>query len=220
MKKILMLSVFAAMAFSACKKKEAPVSSLYTYSVPTITIEGAQYYSITVGGALPTVTATAYDSFYHEPYQVLLDQSKVDNTTPGLYAITATSRNKYGMQGIKSVYVAVTDIDDAVDITGWYVRLANPNRAAHVTKVARGMFMTDNVGGVDTSDASTGASVPAIFAITSPTTIDFGTQVTSDGATLSAEDGTIDMTTPATTFSYILHLDGFSATAVRTFVKQ
>lgn len=219
MKKLLILSVFAIAGFSACKKKETAVSSLYTYSTPTITVIGAQYYSIPVGGALPAINASAYDSFYHEAYPVLIDQSTLDNTTPGLYAVTATSRNKYGMQGTKSVYIAVTDVAESLDISGTYVRNAAPGRVAHVSKLATGLFMTDNVGGVDVTDPSTGASIAAVFAVTSPTEIDFGHQVASSGAALSATDATLDLTPPVT-FSYILKLDGFSATAVRTFVKQ
>ncbi len=222
MKKLLILSVLAVVAFAACKKKDAPVSSLYTYSTPTITVSGAQYYSIPVGGALPNITATAYDSFYHESYAVIVDQSKLDNTKPGLYAATASSRNKYGMQGTKSVFVAVTDVSDAIDISGTYIRNATPGRIAHVTKLATGMFMTDNVGGVDVTDPTTGASISAVFAVTSLTTIDFGSQVTSSGAVLTASDASVPTLNlaPPVTYSYSINLDGFSNSSVRTFVKQ
>lgn len=217
MKKIFLLAILAGVAFAGCKKKESTVSVVYTYSAPIITIAGAQYYSIPVGGALPTISATAYDTFYLESYPVILDQSKLDNLTPGLYTVLATAKNRYGMTGTKSVYVAVTGVSDTLDVSGWYIRNATPGRAAHITKLATGMFMTDNVGGVDTSDATTGAKISAVFVATSLTDIDFGSQVTTGGP-LTASSESLSLTPPVT-ISYAINLSGFG-TAVRTFIKQ
>jgi len=217
MRKLLILSVFAALSITACKKKDAPVSTLYTYSTPTIIISGDQYYSIPVGGALPTITASAYDSFYLESAPVIMDQSTLDNTTPGLYVVTATSRNKYGMQSTKSVYVAVTDIPATVDVSGTYNRTSN-GVEVHVTKLANGLYLTDNVGGVDPSVPENAQFIiPAYFVQTSATEIVLPAQPTSAG-TLSGTSAAIDMTTPVT-YQYAIENASFGK-AVRTFVKQ
>ena len=219
MRKLLILSVLAVIAFAACKKKETPVSTLYTYSPPVITIAGAQYYSIPVGGVLPNIAATAYDTFYHESYQVLLDQSTLDNTTPGLYVVTASARNKYGMLGTKSVYVAVTDIDPTIDLTGKYVRTSN-NDTVNVTKLATGLYRTDNVGGVDSvaNPNNAPAVLPAFFVQTSLADIILPVQPSAQG-TLQGSTGTINMAPPVT-FSYIIVSPStVFGQSLRTFVK-
>ncbi len=222
MRKILIISVLAVFAYAGCKKKENDVSTTVTASYPTITIVGSQYVSIPVGGAFTPPSATAYDSFYHETMVVLKDLGTLDNTVPGLYTVTYSAKNHYGFVGTKNVYVAVTNVSDTFDVSlsGWYLRLANPNRAAHITKVATGMFMTDNVGGVDTTDATTGPRVSAVFAVTSLTAFTFGTQLTSDGS-LSSNSESLSLAVGATptTLSYALVEASFGK-QVRTFVKQ
>jgi hypothetical protein len=220
MRKLLILSLFAAISFSACKKEKTSVSNLYTYSTPTIIVTGAQYYSIPVGGALPTIAATAYDSFYHEDCTVLLDQSTLDNTKAGLYVVNISARNKYGMQGTKSIYVAVTDIDAAVDISGQYKRTSN-SVLVNVTKLATGLYMTDNVGGVDSiaSPSSASAVLPAFFVQTSLTDLALPAQPTSQG-TLIGDNGTVNMAPPIT-YSYVItDPSTVFGQSTRTFVKQ
>jgi len=218
MKKIFLLAVVAGIAFAGCKKKMTNVSEAHHVSYPTILISSDLYYSIPVGGTLPTITATAYDSFYNEVDPVVIDQSTLDNSTPGMYAVTLSSKNKYGMTAYASVYVGVTDVSSALDLTGSYIRLANPGRVAHVSKLGTGLFLTDNVGGVDVTDPTTGAQISAVFVVTSDTTLDFGTQLTS-GGTLSASSQTLSLAPGDTTLNYALSLSGFG-TQVRSFVKQ
>ncbi len=216
MKRILILSVLLVVFAASCKKDQGDPSTPHTVSYPTITLTGAQYYSIAVNGALPTITATAYDTFYSEVCPVLLDLSTLDNTTPGLYAVTASSKNKYGMTSYKTVYVGVTSEPSTLDISGVYWRLATSTRVANISKVATGMFLTDNVGGVDIVSQA-GSVVSAVFVVTSDTTLDFGSQLTSAG-TLTASSETLSLPTP-TTLNYAINLSGFG-TSVRTFVKQ
>ena len=216
MKKIIIFSLLLLVAAASCKKNPGDPSNAYAVSYPTITLTGAQYYSIAVNGALPTITATAYDSIYHEVCTVLLDLSTLDNTTPGLYAVTASAKNKYGMVSNKTVYVGVTSEPSTLDISGTYLRLATATRVANITKVATGMFQTDNVGGVDIVTQA-GSVVSAVFVVTSDTTIDFGSQLTSAG-TLTASSETLSLATPVT-LNYAINLSGFG-TSVRTFVKQ
>ena len=219
MKKIIVLSLFASLFFAGCKKDPTVVSSTVEVSYPTISISGNPYYSIQVNGALPTIQASAYDSVLRTPCTVILDQSSLDNTTPGLYTVTASAKNKYGMTAYKTIFVGVTNVPATLDISGVYWRLASPNRVANVTKLATGMFMTDNVGGVDiTTQAS--SIFPAVFVVTSNTTLTFGSQQISAGTLTSASE-TLNLATPIT-FSYILTNPSttFSNTAVRTFVHQ
>ena len=221
MKKIIILSLLLAVGFTSCKKNYGDPSVTVTVSYPTITMTGAQYYSIAVNGPLPSIAATAYDSFYNENCAVILDLSTLDNTTPGLYAVTASAANKYGFVGYKTVYVGVTNEPASLDISGVYIRNATPGRVANVTKLATGMFMTDNVGGVDITVPSTGASVPAVFVVTSDSTIDFGSQLTNAG-TLTASSESLLLVAgggTGTTLAYALSLSGFG-TQVRTFIKQ
>ncbi len=216
MKRILILSVLLVVFAASCKKDQGDPSTPRTVSYPTITLTGAQYYSIAVNGALPSIAATAYDSFYNEVCPVLLDLSTLDNTTAGLYAVTASAKNKYGMTSYQTVYVGVTNEPSTLDISGVYWRLATSTRVSNISKVATGMFLTDNVGGVDIVSQA-GSVVSAVFVVTSDTTLDFGSQLTSAG-TLTASSETLSLATPVT-INYALNLSGFG-TSVRTFVKQ
>jgi hypothetical protein len=220
MKKVIILSLLLAVGFNSCKKDYGDPSMTVTVAYPTITLTGAQYYSITVNGALPTIAATAYDSFYNENCAVILDLSTLDATTPGLYAVTASAANKYGFVSHKTVYVGVTNEPASFDISGTYVRGGVPTKVAFVSKVATGMFLTSNVGGDDTVTQAT-SIVPAVFVVTSDTTLDFGTQLTNAG-TLTASSESLMLVgggAAGTTLNYAISLTGFG-TSVRTFVKQ
>ena len=215
MKKLIVLSIFAGLAIAGCKKNDAvPTTGVFTVSYPTITVVGNPYYSIKVNDPLPTITATAYDSFYQVSTPVILNTSSLDNTKPGLYTVDMTSKNKYGMTSYASVFVAVTNVSDSLDISGSYLRGTNP---ATVTKLARGMFLTSNVGG-DNLVTQASSVIPAVFAVTSDSTLDFGTQLTSAG-TLTVNSATLSLIPADTTMSYSVILTGFG-TQIRTFVKQ
>lgn len=211
MKKILISILIPAVAFTACKKKENQISQVVTPSIPTVTLTGASIYDIPVGGTLPTISATAYDSFYKVSLPVTIDNSTLDNTTPGLYVVQVTAKNKYGYIGSSPVLIAVTN-PNTVDISGTYQRTTG--FVSHVSKVDNGLFLIDNVGG------TSALPVAAYFVVTSDTTLDFSTgQPTSDGP-LSATNEMLSMSPGDTTISWQLNASGFSATAVRTFVKQ
>jgi len=218
MKKILILSVLTALVYTGCKKPENLVSVIHTYSTPIISVSGSDYYSMMVGGVIPTITATSFDTFYQASYQVVVDNSSINVNVPGLYTVVLSAKNLYGMEGTKDVYVAVTNISDSLDLSGWYQYLSIANRSAYVTKLARGIFMTSNVGGADTTDITTGPVVSALFAVTGNASLDLGTQSTTDG-TLTASSEALNMVPADTTLNYALNLKGFS-TAVRSFKKQ
>jgi len=220
MRKIIILSLVAAFAVAGCRKKIETVSTLVTVSYPIITISGSPYVSIPVGGAFTPPSATAFDTFYKERPTVVTNLGTLDNTTPGLYTVTYSAKNHYGFVGTAVVYVAVTNITDSLDLTGTYVRSAKPTMVAFVTKLAKGLFMTSNVGGVDTV-ASASAVVPAVFAVINPTTLDFGSQPTTAG-TLTAAGEVLSLAPADTTLTYVITDPSsvFSTTAVRVLVKQ
>jgi Domain of unknown function (DUF5011) len=218
MRKILLVAVLAALAYAGCKKKENDVSTTVTASYPIITINGSQYVTISVGGTFTPPSATAVDTFYHEKPTVVTDLGTLDNTVPGLYTVTYSAKNHYGFVGTKSLFVAVTNINDTLDLSGWYIRNLVPGRVAFVTKLSRGMFMTSNVGGVDTGDATTGAKISAVFAVTSLSSFTFGSQLTS-GGNLTSSLETLGLAPADTTLNYSINLAGFG-TQIRTFVKQ
>jgi hypothetical protein len=214
MKKVLILSVFAAMAFVGCKKKEATISTLHSYSKPTIIITSGEYYSIPVGGLLPEITATAYDSFYHESCTVVYDQSKLDNTTPGAYKITATAKNQYGMAATRTLYVAVTSADPAVNLAGMYVQTATDDTVM-LTALANGFYMTNDVAGNGASDTT--YVIPAYFVQTSDVALSMPAQDSKFG-TIYGTGGTITMGPTDTTYEYVLH-NNFFAPTIRVFKK-
>lgn len=202
------------MAFTACKKKDNTVSTLVTYSTPTIVVSGAQYYSIPVGGALPTISASSYDSFYKESYPVVVDQSTLDNTAPGLYVVNITAKNKYGMKGSAGIYVAVTDVNPTLNLAGSYLRLSNLQPVT-VTKRANGLYEIDNVGGVVPPSS---AIVPALFVQVDDSTMSFPLQSTSQGD-IYGVSASINMAD--STFRYKIGGTGpFNPNAVRVFQKQ
>jgi len=226
MKRILMLSVFAAIAFAGCKKTENTVSKLVTVSYPTVKITSTQYFSFPVGGGpLPnanTITATAYDSFYHESMIPVVDASHLSNLVPGLYIATVSAKNSNGFIGYAYVYVAITSVPDSVDISGLYHRVVSPGdtspgNPAFITKLATGLYRTSNVGGVDTGTQKS-SIVSAVFATPDLYTLDFGTQPTSVGV-LTASNQILTRGPVDTTISYALNLTGFGGQQ-RTFVKQ
>ena len=220
MKKILLLAALGIFVFFSCKKKANDPSQDVHVSVPIITLTGSQFYSIQVGGTLPTINATAVDTYSKVSIPVVVDASTLDNSTPGLYQVNLTATNKYGFIGYSSVYVGVTSASPALDLSGWYERGGVPTKAAYITKLGTGLFMTSNVGGVDTVTQAS-ALLSAVFVVTSNSTIDFGQQSTADGL-LTASNQVLTLAAGDTTLSYILTgpSSTFSPTAVRTFVKK
>lgn len=225
MKRIFILSALAIMAFAACKKKLTTVSTIVTVSYPKITISSPKFYSIPVGGTLPgvgDVVATAYDSFYQQTVDVVVDASKLSSLTPGLYTITVSAKNQYGYKGYENVYVAVTDVPDTVDIGGLYYRNADTLRPAMVTKVGRGLYHTSNLGGVDTGTQKT-SIFGAYFVMVDNTTVDLGYQYIGGSDTTAADAitgsyGALDR--PANKYSYAFSdIMGLFGTGIRNFYK-
>lgn len=211
MKKYILVPILIALTIGACKKTDDDVSHEVTVSYPTVTITGSQFYSIRVGGSVPTATATAYDSTLKESYPVDFDLASVDNTTPGLYVVQAIATNKNGYKGSNVVYIAVTDVPASTDLSGTYKRTSN-SAIVHVTKILTGLYSTDDVGGAPS------LPVTAYFAHLDDVTIVVPPQPTSVG-TLSCDNATLHMAVGDTSYSYVV-INGNFGTSVRKFVKQ
>lgn len=232
MKKLLFfLGCGVLLGASSCKKyPDTATQYVVTPSYPTITISGPLYYSIPVNAPAPSVTATAYDSLLKESYPVQLDASTLNSSLPGLYVVNITAQNKYGYRSGTSVYVAVTNVPTTTNLAGTYKRTAN-GEAVHVTKLANGLYLTDDVGGVP---ASSSFDIPAVFVHINDTTIQVPRQYVPDlggdlycskdpnskGDTRESTFCNLKMAPADTTYSYYVFASGFSKTALRAFKKQ
>jgi hypothetical protein len=215
MKKILILSLaLGGLMYAGCKKRDSyDVSTTQVESYPTITFTGSKFVSIPLGGTVPAIAVTAYDSFYKEVCPVEVGESSVDNTTPGLYFQEFVSKNSNGFRSVAVAYVAVTDVPESANLAGLYKRAGN-NAEVHLTEVANGLYETDNLFGSPPG----GTFATAYFVHVDDTTIAMPDQPTALG-TLVTEDASLSMTPTDTSYSYkIFNLT--SNNALRTFVKQ
>ena len=211
MRKILIAMSFAVITMAACKKDPDNVSTVQTVSRPTIILPGA-FYSINTGGTLPTITGTAYDSFLKESYPVeIVGTEALDNTTPGLYVISAKSTNKYGFYSKSNIYVAVTDISPNIHLEGNYVRAAT-GYVMHVTRLANGLYSVSNFFGVAGLDAD------AYFAHLKDSIIAMPPQSTSLGL-LETSSQKVKMAPGDTTLSWVLQTLTTNR-SLRVFKKQ
>lgn len=210
----ILLSLIAVATFAAmsCRKLPDNVSTVEVASYPTITISGSQFYSIPVNGALPNISATAYDSVIKESYLVTLDASGIDVTTPGLYVVAIQAKNKFGYIGSKNVAVAVTDIADTWNLSGEYRRTSN-NALVNLTKVANGLYEVDNVGGAPTF------AVLGYFIQINDSTIDFPLQPTDLAGQVDCINETLTISGSDTSYAWNVVNPNFGP-AFRTFEKQ
>lgn len=208
----LSLAVIMLMTITACRKVPDNVSQIEKASWPTITISGSQFYSIPVGGSLPSISATAYDSVIMESYPVSLDASGIDINTPGLYVVAIKSKNKFGYISSKNVAVAVTDIAEAWNLSGEYRRTSN-NAPVNLTEVANGLYEVDDVGGAPTFQ------VTGYFIQINDSTIDFPSQPSTLAGEIDCINETFTVAGVDTSYGWNVVNPNFGP-AFRTFVKQ
>jgi hypothetical protein len=211
MKKIIIaLFAFSFLAYAGCRKRdtEENVSTVYEATYPTITFTGSKFVSIPVGGTVPSIAATGYDSVLNESTVVTQGPSTVDVNTPGLYFQEFVTKNSRGYRVTAAAYVAVTDIAESEDLSGDY-KCVGRNGIAHVTELANGLYESDNVGGNPTGP------VTVYFVQLAPDKIEFPTQPTAAGE-MSFED--VDFT-PGVSYQYRVINPGYG-TGLRVFEKQ
>lgn len=214
MKIILGTVAVFALILPGCKKKEDSVSETVKVVYPRITLIGDQYVTINIGESFTDPGAKMYDTFTGQETNINPTQSGVDNTTPGMYPIIYEGTNKYGFKSQAVRWVAVTSVSAGEDISGLYLRTAN-NSPNNVTKVSRGIYRCDNIGGVN--------GIPdyiynLYFVQLSDTTLNFPAQPGPFGTTRTDTEKLVKSGSD-TTLSWIVRGPGF-ATNVRTFSHQ
>lgn len=210
----IFLSVAAILLVTviSCRKVPDNVSTVEKASWPTITISGSQFYSIPVGGSLPTVAATAYDSVLMENYLVSLDASGIDVNTPGLYIVPIKAKNRLGYISSVNVMIAVTDIANDWNLSGEYRRTAN-NALVNLNEIANGLYEVDNVGGAPTF------AVVGYFVQLDDSTINFPSQPSELAGEIDCVDEVLTISGVDTSYGWKVVNPSFGP-AFRTFVKQ
>jgi len=211
--KITLLALSAIFMVSACKKKIEDVSMVVTASYPTITITGSQFYSIPVGGTLPSVSATAFDSTLKESCTTSLDASGLDNSTPGIYFVPINSKNHLGYKSSLNVLVAVTNVADSINISGTYTRTAT-GVAVQVNEVKNGLYSVDNLFG-----AASTPNTYAYFVMVDDSTMIMPDQPTSVGD-LSTSNHFLHTLPADTSYGYKITSNITSNRVLRVFQKN
>ncbi len=213
MNKIKISMIAIAMLFVAvgCKKKIENVSETVTASYPVIVISGSQFVSIPVGGTFVDAGSAAHDSLTKEySLQPISVTNDIDPTTPGFYTVQYKYKNMYGYTSTATRFVLVTNINASFDYSGTYLRTAN-GISMNVTKVAAGLYKTDNVGG------ST-LVVTAYFGQLDDSTLVVPSQPTSAGD-LYCDNSKIVASSSDTVISWKV-INASFGTALRTFSHQ
>lgn len=149
MKKIIPLIIIVlAFGFSSCKKDEihntdtkVGISDVTVY--PVLTMAGSPYVSIVKGDTYTEAGVTAKEGT--STINVTTTGS-VNINQPGLYVITYSATNKDGFPATVSRTVVVLSAHEnpGVDLSGKYDYVAG-GYTSTVTKVAEGVYTTDNV---------------------------------------------------------------------------
>ncbi|MBO9683156.1 MAG: DUF5011 domain-containing protein [Flavisolibacter sp.] len=149
MKKIIpLIIIVVAFVFSSCKKDEihntdtkVGISDVTVY--PVLTMAGSPYVSIVKGATYTEAGVTAKEG--SSTINVTTTGS-VNINQPGLYVITYSATNKDGFPATVSRTVVVLPAHEnpGVDLSGKYDYVAG-GYTSTVTKVAEGVYTTDNV---------------------------------------------------------------------------
>ena len=178
MKKIIPLIIIVlAFGFSSCKKDEihntdtkVGISDVTVY--PVLTMAGSPYVSIVQGGTYTEAGVTAKEGT--STIDVTTTGS-VNTSQPGLYVITYSATNKDGFPAtvLRTVVVLSAHENPGVDLSGKYDYVAG-GYTSTVTKVAEGVYTTDNVWNAATI-------IPIVFVSLDGLTISVPNQSTGYG---------------------------------------
>lgn len=178
MKKIIPLIIIVlAFGFSSCKKDEihntdtkVGISDVTVY--PVLTMAGSPYVSIVKGDTYTEAGVTAKEGT--STINVTTTGS-VNTNQPGLYVITYSATNKDGFPATVSRTVVVLSAHEnpGVDLSGKYDYVAG-GYTSTVTKVAEGVYTTDNVWNAATI-------IPVVFISLDGLTISVPNQSTGYG---------------------------------------
>ena len=204
------ITAITLLLIAGCKKDELP-SKTVEVSLPTITLVGDPVVILNVGDTYVDQGATFYDSLYGDN-GTISTTTEVNTAEEGFVIVRYTATNKYGFEGSGTRLVAVTGASDLLDVSGDYFHAARGGTAT-VSKVGRGVFVTDNVSGG-------GSSSDAYFMFTSDSTMVIPTQfLTNNGVNASFTDASYDFTSLPPTYEYKIAAAGFGP-GLRVFEKQ
>lgn len=145
--------VVITMTILSCKKDEAIQSK--TVLVPVISVNGSKYSVLKPGSSYQDAGATLTDA-YGNKSTIQASSSNVDLSKVGVYFINyiyVDEANGFanGFEIINERVVAIASpLANPLDLTGEYLRLGN---TMTITKVANGLHLIENVGGVSPSSA-------------------------------------------------------------------
>lgn len=211
MKKILFLITASAISITACKKDKENISKVVDITYPTVQLNGEKYITLNPGQPYDDPGAISVDDVSGAQTSVNADANTLDPATPGLYYMSYIATNANGYKTTAGRYIAVTGYNDNINFEGTYLRAAT-GAEVHVTKVARGMYMIDDMGGAGLPDA-------AYIAIIDDSTFDLGLQISeSIGAEIDGANEKIIIDGGDTILQYSLDAPGYG-TAVRSFIK-
>lgn len=209
---ILASSIFGILILltTGCKKEEFP-SKVVEVSHPTVTVLGDPVVILNVGDTYTDQGATYYDSLYGDN-GTISTSTQVNTSEEGFFIVTYSATNQYGFEGSGTRLVAVTEASDLLDVSGNYLRTATGGEAV-VSKVGRGVFYSDNVGGL--------AAINGVyFMFTADSTMIIPDQFLANyGVLASFIDPVYDFTAIPPYYSYRISASGFG-TGPRVFEKQ
>ena len=214
MKRILFLSLSAALLLTACEKESLGISTITTY--PTVEVVGDQAQTILVGGTFTDQGCIAMEGPLDITSKVVVTGS-VDPTTPGVYTITYTVANKDGFTAFNRRCIGVIDATAAaMDISGVYKRNAGAFGLATVVKTTYpGLYRNNNPGGIVIN--STGSNAVNIYMFHwTATKVGAPTQ-SSEVGDFACTSGSYNDVTKTYKWTCINPTYGASA---RTFIKQ
>jgi hypothetical protein len=215
MKKLFSIVILSFLiAFCSCNKDEihntdtkVGISDVTFY--PIFTMSGSPYISVVQGTAYtePGVTAKEGGTTIN-----VTTTGSVNKDQPGLYTITYSATNKDGFVATTSRTVVVIPAHEApgVDLSGKYDYVGSSTYTATVTKVAEGVYTTDNAW----SGATT---IPIVFTSVDGLTISVPLQNTPYGR--ASGTGTYNPTTKRLVYTLSL-LDVGIDNSNRTWQRQ
>ncbi len=208
---VIAITAITLLLIAGCKKDELP-SKTVEVSLPTITLVGDPVVILNVGDTYVDQGATYYDSLYGDN-GTISTTTEVSTTEEGFVIVRYTATNQYGFEGSGTRLVAVTGASDLLDVSGDYFHAARGGTAV-VSKVGRGVFVSDNVSG------GAAGSSDAYFMLTSDSTMVMPAQfLTNNGVSASFNTVSYDFTALPPTYSYKISAAGFG-TGLRVFEKQ
>jgi len=213
MKKLfLILLSLSFFTYTACKKRDTDnISKVVEVSHPDIKLNGEKFISLRIGESYDDPGAVATDDITGAKSNIEPDYSNLDPSQPGLYYTLFSAKNSNGYISYSVRYFAVTEYDDAADLSGTYARTAN-GVEVNVTKVARALYRNDDMGGAGINDN-------IYFAVINDSTISVGPQFSESlGTEIGTANEMLSLEEPYQ-FQYSLDAPGYG-TAVRVFVKQ